>query len=317
MSTHYHSCTLCEATCGIAVTVEDGRVVGIRGDAADPFSQGYICPKATALADLRDDPDRLRHPVVRTGDDWREVGWDEAFDLVGRRLREVRAKYGKHALAVYQGNPTVHNLGLVTYGQLVFRGLGTRNLFSANSVDALPHMLAARLMLGHQLLMPVPDIDRTDLFGCLGANPAVSNGSIMTAPNVRGRLKAIRERGGRVVVVDPRRTETAALADRHLFLRPGTDALLLLSLVHVLFAEHLVRTGRLGRYLSGVDALRSASAHFAPETTALATGVPLDDVRWLARALAATPRAVLYGRSARARRSSVGSRPGSSWPSTR
>jgi anaerobic selenocysteine-containing dehydrogenase len=295
-TTHFHTCTLCEATCGIAVTVDGDQVVDIRGDADDPFSRGYLCPKATALADLQHDPDRLRRPVVRAGDSWRETGWDEAFDLVGTRLREVRARHGKDAVAVYQGNPSAHNLGLMTYGQALFRSLGTRNLYSATSVDQLPHMLAALLVLGNQVLMPVPDVDRTDLFVCLGANPAVSNGSIMTAPNVRARLKAIRARGGRVVVIDPRRTETAALADRHLFLRPGTDALLLLSVVAVLFAENLVRLGRLRRYVSGVDGLRSAAANFAPELTAAATGVAPEDVRWLARSLADTPRAVLYGR---------------------
>ncbi len=294
--THFHTCTLCEATCGISVTVDGDRVVDIRGDEDDPFSRGYICPKATALADLRHDPDRLRRPMVRAGNDWREVGWDEAFDLVGRRLREIRSAHGPDSLAVYQGNPSAHNLGLLTYGQLLFRNLGTRNLFSATSVDQLPQMLAAYLMLGNQVLMPVPDIDRTDLFVCLGGNPAVSNGSVMTAPNVRARLKAIRARGGRVVVIDPRRTETAALADRHLFLRPGTDALLLLSVVQVIFAEDLVRLGRLRRHVSGVDALRSAASGFPPEATAAATGVEPDELRWLARSLATTPRAVLYGR---------------------
>jgi anaerobic selenocysteine-containing dehydrogenase len=294
--THVHTCTLCEATCGITVSVAGGRVVDIRGDADDPFSRGYICPKATALADLQHDPDRLRRPVVRAGSDWREVGWDEAFDLVGRRLGEIRAAHGPDALAVYQGNPSAHNLGLLTYGQLLFRNLGTRNLFSATSVDQLPQMLAAYLMLGNQVLMPVPDIDRTDLFVCLGGNPLVSNGSVMTAPNVRARLKAIGARGGQVVVIDPRRTETAAAADRHLFLRPGTDALLLLSVVHALFAEDLVRLGRLRPHVSGVDALRSAASGFPAEATSAVTGVAPDDVRRLARSLATTPRAVLYGR---------------------
>jgi len=296
VTTHFHTCTLCEATCGIAVTVDGGRVLDIRGDEDDPFSRGYICPKATALADLQHDPDRLRRPLRRAGDTWHEVAWDEAFDLVGSRLREVRGRYGADAVAVYQGNPSAHNLGLLTYGQVLFRGLGTRNLFSATSVDQLPQMLASFLMLGNQVLLPVPDIDRTDLFVCLGANPAVSNGSIMTAPNVRARLKAIRARGGQVVVIDPRRTETAALADRHLFVRPGTDALLLLSIVNVLFAEDLIRLGRLARYVSGVDGLRSAAENFGPDVTFAATGVEPDDVRWLARSLADTPRAVLYGR---------------------
>jgi anaerobic selenocysteine-containing dehydrogenase len=296
---------LCEATCGIEVTsqlTEDGpAVLAVRGDQSDPFSKGYICPKATALADLHHDPDRLRRPLVRTGSGsggprWREAGWDEAFELVARRLDEVRADHGRHAIGVYQGNPTAHNLGLIMYGQLLFRGLGTRNLFSATSIDQLPHMLAALLLFGHQLLMPVPDVDRCDLFVCLGGNPAASNGSIMTAPNIRARLRAIRDRGGRVVVIDPRRTETAALATEHLFIRPGTDAMLLLSVVHVLFAENLVRLRRLAPFVAGVNALRAAAADFPPEETAAATGIDPADVRSLARGLAGTERAVVYGR---------------------
>jgi len=285
------------------VTASAGRVVAVRGDRDDPFSGGYICPKATALADLHHDPDRLRTPLVRTtetagrrGTGWRETGWDEAFDLVGRRLAAIRAEHGPDSIGVYQGNPTAHNLGLMTYGQLLFRSLGTRNLFSATSIDQLPHMLAALLTFGHQLLMPVPDVDRCDLFVCLGGNPAVSNGSIMTAPNIRDRLRAIRARGGRVVVIDPRRTETADLAGEHLFIRPGTDALLLLSIVHVLFADDLVRTGALRPLLSGLDAVRAAATGFPPEATAPATGVGPARVRELARALSGTPRAVVYGR---------------------
>ncbi|EHR48574.1 anaerobic dehydrogenase, typically selenocysteine-containing [Saccharomonospora marina XMU15] len=292
-TTHHHSCTLCEATCGITVTVADDRVVGIRGDSDDPVSAGYICPKATALADLHHDPDRLRRPLVRGGvDEWFEVSWPAAIELAAAGLRDVRQRHGKHALAVYQGNPTAHNLGLITYGQPFFRALRTPNLYSATSADQLPHMLAALQMFGHQLLMPVPDIDRTDLFVCLGANPAVSNGSIMTAPNVRSRLKRVR----RVVVFDPRRTETADLADEHVFIRPGTDALLLLSLVNVLFTEHLVCTGRLTPRLTGLEILRVACRDFTPERTAAVTGVDPARVRALARELATTPRAVVYGR---------------------
>jgi anaerobic selenocysteine-containing dehydrogenase len=293
-TTHYRSCTLCEAGCGIAVTVDGDRVVDVRGDDDDPFSRGYICPKATALADLHDDPDRLRHPMVRDGASWREVGWDEAYDLVAARLRAVREAHGVHALAVYQGNPTAHNLGLLTYGQLLLRTLGTRNMYSATSLDQLPHMLAALLMFGNQLLMPVPDIDRCDLFICLGANPLASNGSLMTAPDVRGRLKAIQQRGGRVVVIDPRRTETAERADRHLFLRPGTDAVLLLAIAHVLFAEDRVTLGRLAA--TGVDELRSLALPWSPERAFAITGVAAADIRELARSLATTRRAVLYGR---------------------
>jgi len=293
-TTHYRSCTLCEAGCGIAVTVDGDRVVDVRGDDDDPFSRGYICPKATALADLHDDPDRLRHPVVRDGASWRRVEWEEAFDLVAARLRAVRDAHGKHALAAYYGNPTAHNLGLMTYGLLLLRTLGTRNVYSATSLDQLPHMLAALLMFGNQLLMPVPDIDRTDLFICLGANPLASNGSLMTAPDVRGRLKAIQQRGGRVVVIDPRRTETAERADRHLFLRPGTDAVLLLGIAHVLFAEDRVTLGRLAA--TGVDTLRGIAERWTPERAAAVTGVAATDIRELARGLASTRRAVLYGR---------------------
>ncbi|MEZ4366765.1 MAG: molybdopterin-dependent oxidoreductase [Kofleriaceae bacterium] len=300
---HYPICPLCEATCGLAVDVDGDRVASIRGDADDPFSRGYLCPKATALADLHHDPDRLRTPLVRTSGRheppaWRDATWDEALGLVASRLAAIRAEHGADAVGAYIGNPGVHNLGLLTHGLALTRSLGSRNLYSAASVDQLPHMLAALLMFGNQLLMPVPDLDRTDLLIVLGGNPAASNGSIMTAPDVMGRLAAIRARGGQVVVIDPRRTETARDADRHLFIRPGTDALLLWSIVHVLFAEERLRLGRLGRFVDGVDALRAAAADaaLAPEATAAATGIAADDVRELARALAETPRAVLYGR---------------------
>ncbi|HEY0993388.1 MAG TPA: molybdopterin oxidoreductase family protein [Kofleriaceae bacterium] len=293
-TTVYRACPLCEATCGIAITIDGDRVVSVRGDDADPFSRGYVCPKAAALADLHHDPDRLQRPVVRDGSAWRTVEWDEAFDLVARRLREIRAAHGNDAIAVYQGNPTAHNLGLMTYGQILLRTFRTRNMYSATSLDQLPHMLAALLMFGNQLLMAVPDVDRSDLFVCLGANPLASNGSIMTAPDMRRRLKAIRERGGRVVVIDPRRTETAARADQHLFLRPGTDAVLLLAMIETVFAEQLARTGRVP--VSGVDELRRVAADWPAERAAPITGVAAADIRELARALATTPRAVLYGR---------------------
>jgi anaerobic selenocysteine-containing dehydrogenase len=293
-TTVYRSCPLCEATCGVAITVDGDRVVSVRGDEADPFSKGYICPKGTALGDLHHDPDRLQRPVVRDGGTWRPVEWEAAFDLVATRLREVRDAHGKDAIGVYQGNPTAHNLGLMTYGQLLLRSLGTQNQFSATSLDQLPHMLAALLMFGNQLLMPVPDIDRCELFVCLGANPLASNGSLMTAPDVKGRLKAIRDRGGRVIVIDPRRTETAAKADRHVFIRPGTDAVLLLAMVQVIFAEELVATGRLP--VTGVADLRRVAMAWTPERAAPITGIAAADLRELARALATTPRAVLYGR---------------------
>ncbi len=293
--THHRSCTLCEAACGIAIELDGSRVVSIRGDDADPFSKGYLCPKATALADLHTDPDRLRHPMVREGTTWREVGWDEAFDLVAARIAAVQTAHGKDAVAVYQGNPTVHNLGLLTFGQLLFGKLGTRHNYSATSADQLPHLLAAFAMFGDALLIPVPDIDRTEFFLCLGGNPLVSNGSIMTAPDMRGRLKALRARGGKVVVVDPRRTETADAADRHLFLRPGTDALFLLAMLHVIFAERLARPGRVGTFLDGLDELEQAAREFSPEATSAVTGVAPAELRALVREFAAA-RGVVYGR---------------------
>ena len=250
----------------------------VRGDDADPFSKGYICPKGTALADLHDDPDRLRRPLRRDGSTWTEIGWDEAFDLVATKLDGIRRAYGKDAVAVYQGNPTVHNLGLVTFGQLLFRTLGTRNAYSATSLDQLPHMLAALQMFGNQVLMPVPDIDRTDLFICLGANPLASNGSIMTAPDVRARLKAIRDRGGQVIVLDPRRTETAEKADRHVFLRPGTDAVLLLAMIHTVFAENLASTRHVP--VDGLDELRAASDAWPADRAAAPARAPSSDA-WL------------------------------------
>ena len=294
--THYRTCTLCEATCGIAIEVEGERVVSIRGDADDPFSRGYICPKAVALQDIHADPERLRRPLRRTARGFEEVSWDEALDEAARRLHEVQRDHGRPAAAVYLGNPSVHGHGKVLGAQLLLRGLRSPNRFSATSADQLPHMLAALQMFGHQLLLPVPDVDRTSFFLVLGANPLASNGSLMTAPGIERRLKALRARGGTLVVVDPRRTETAALATRHLAIRPGTDAFLLLALLHVLFAEDLARPGRLGEFSHGLSDLGTAARPWSPERVAPLTGLAAEDVRALARDLAAAPSAAIYGR---------------------
>jgi anaerobic selenocysteine-containing dehydrogenase len=295
-ATAHRSCPLCEATCGVTIERDGDRVVAVRGDEADPFSRGYVCPKGTALGDLHHDPDRLRRPLRRDGDRWIELPWDEALDLVATRLDAVRAAHGRHALGVYVGNPAVHNLGLLTFGQLLLRSLRTRNAFSATSMDQLPHMLAALELFGDQLLMPVPDLDRTDLLICLGANPLASNGSIMTAPDVRGRLAELRRRGGKVIVLDPRRTETAERADRHLPLRPGTDAVLLLAMLNVVFAEGLADLRHLADHALGLAALRTAALPWTPARAATITGVAAEDITRLTRDLATTPRAVLYGR---------------------
>jgi anaerobic selenocysteine-containing dehydrogenase len=292
----FATCNLCEAICGIVVETDGDRVVSIRGDEEDPFSRGHICPKAAALKDLHEDPDRLRRPVQRVGSEWREMEWDEALDMVVARLREVQRAHGRDAVAVYQGNPTVHSLGAMMFGPTFVRELRTKNRFSATSVDQLPHMLAAMAMFGHQFLIPIPDIDRTDFLLVFGANPVASNGSLMTAPDVARRIRAIRERGGRVVVVDPRRTETAEIASEHHFIRPGRDALVLMAMVHTLFAEDLVRTGALSTFLDGAGAVRAAAQPFSPERVSAAAGMPAETIRALARGFAKAERASLHGR---------------------
>jgi anaerobic selenocysteine-containing dehydrogenase len=294
--TDFGICPLCEAICGIAVEHDGRRILSIRGDPDDPFSRGHVCPKAVALRDVHEDPDRVRRPLRRRGDTWEEIGWDEALDEVGRRIAEVQRAHGRDAVALYYGNPTGHSyaamLTLLTFAQM----LGTRNLYSSNSVDALPRMLTSALLYGNLAVIPVPDLDRTDFLLVLGANPVVSNGSIMTAPDVAGRLKALRARGGRLVVVDPRRTETAALADAHHFIRPGTDALLLAAMLHTLFAEGRVRPGRLESMLEGLHEIRERLAPFAPARVSAAVGIAAEDVAKLARDFAAAPSAVCYGR---------------------
>lgn len=296
MKQHFRTCTLCEAMCGVVVEVEDARVTTIRGDRDDPFSRGHICPKAMALKDLHEDPDRLRRPMRREGATWSEISWDEAFDDAARRLRAVQDAHGRDAVALYQGNPTVHNYGTMLFSPPFARALRTKNTYSATSADQLPHMLAAYAMFGHQLLLPIPDLDRTDFLLVVGANPVVSNGSLMTAPDVTKRLRAIRERGGRIVVVDPRRTETAEIADAHHFVRPGGDAFLLLGMLHTIFDDGRVRLGRCAPFTDGLDDVRAIAMRFAPERVAARAGIAAETIRELARAFASAERAVAYGR---------------------
>jgi len=293
---HYRTCHLCEAICGVEIRVRGERIVSIRGDERDAFSRGHICPKAVALKDVHEDPDRLRHPVRRTASGWQRVSWDEALDEAAARLVEIQARHGHDAVATYFGNPQVHSYSALLGGTQLARVLRTRNRYTATSVDQLPHHFAAYFMFGHQLLLPVPDLDRTRFLLVIGANPVVSNGSLMTAPDVARRIKAVRQRGGQVVVVDPRRTETARIADAHHFIRPGSDALLLLGLLNVIFGEGLDRPGRLADFADGLDTLREVCSGYPPEQIAAATGIAAADIRGLAQSFATAESAVCYGR---------------------
>jgi anaerobic selenocysteine-containing dehydrogenase len=295
-SVHYRNCNLCEAICGIEIRVEGNEHLNIRGDKDDPFSRGYICPKAVALQDFHYDKDRLKHPVRRTARGWERISWNEAFNEVAQNLKHIRAQHGRNSIATYLGNPTVHNYGALLFAPGFLRSLRTRNKFSATSVDQLAHHLAGYLMFGHQLLLPVPDVDRTKFFLILGANPAASNGSMMTAPGMSRRLQAIRERGGRVVLIDPRYNETARYADPHIFIRPGTDVLLLLAILHVLFDEKLTHLDQLGSFTKGIETVAQLAADFAPERIASTTGIDSTQIRALAREFAAAESAVCYGR---------------------
>ncbi|MFK7991041.1 MAG: molybdopterin oxidoreductase family protein [Sandaracinaceae bacterium] len=295
MTIHHRTCPLCEAMCGLTIETEGTRITSIRGDRDDPLSRGFLCPKGPALKALQEDPDRLTKPVKRVDGRFVEIGWEEALDLAAEGLHRVREAHGRNAVAVYVGNPTVHNLGASVFAPTLIKALRTKNRFSATSVDQLPHHLAAYLMFGHQFLIPVPDVDHTTHMLILGANPLASNGSLMSAPNMRGRLKAIQSRGGKVVVVDPRRTETAKLADAHHFIRPGTDAWLLAAI-----AKHALSHGRglgpLAAHTAGLGRLAPALAPFGFEEAAKHTGIAAEAIEAMARALCEAPRAICYGR---------------------
>ncbi|SED38240.1 Anaerobic selenocysteine-containing dehydrogenase [Nocardioides exalbidus] len=293
-------CNLCEAICGLEITIEGREVVGVRGNPADPLSRGHVCPKGVAIGDVYADPDRLRRPVKRVGEGagatWQEIGWDEAFDLVADRLAATINEHGDDALGVYLGNPNAHSLGAMTHGTAMFKSFRTRNRYSATSVDQLPHQLVAHLMFGHQLFLPVPDIDRTSWFLVIGANPMASNGSLMTVPDFPQRVRDLRSRGGRMVVLDPRRTETAKVADEHHFVRPGTDAWVLLALLQVLTTELADQLPPAPAYAEGLDTVVGLVADFTPERAEAMSGLPADVVRRLARELVAADGGVVYSR---------------------
>ena len=289
-------CPFCEACCGLELTITDGKVTRIRGDGADVFSRGYLCPKGVAIKDLHEDPDRLRQPLIKRSGRHVPVTWDEAFAEIERRLPPIIAQHGRDSVALVIGNPTVHKTSLLMYVQRLGRVLGTSNVFTASTLDQMPKQLSNGLMFGDWLSFPVPDIERTDLLLVLGANPIVSNGSLWTVPNFRDKAKALRARGGRIIVIDPRRTETAEAADQHIFIRPGGDVFFLLGLVDTLFAENLVRLGRLEKHVAGLEDLRTAIAAFSAEKVAERCGIPSTTIRSLAREVATANRAAVYGR---------------------
>ncbi|MFD4574366.1 molybdopterin-dependent oxidoreductase [Streptomyces sp. NPDC058417] len=289
-------CPLCEATCGLTLTVEGTAVTGARGDREDVFSKGFICPKGAAFGAVDGDPDRLRGPLVRRDGELREATWAEAFDAVAAGIRPLVERYGPHAVGVVLGNPNVHTMAGALYPPVLLAGLGTRSLFTASTVDQMPKHVSSGLLFGDANAIPVPDLDRTDHLLLIGANPLESNGSLCTAPDFPGRLKALRGRGGTLTVVDPRRTRTARLADRHVAVRPGTDALLLAAMTQVLFAEGLVDLGELTPHVQGVDELRDATRDYTPEAVAAACDLDAALIRTLARELAAAPTAAVYAR---------------------
>jgi anaerobic selenocysteine-containing dehydrogenase len=294
--THIRTCPLCEAMCGLRVSVSEGRVSQIRADEEDVWSKGYICPKGAALGALQHDPDRLRAPLIRDGDGFREASWSEAFAEVERLLRPVVEANGIGAVTAYIGNPTAHNFSLSRYVGAFVGMAGLPVIYSAGTVDQWPKNISSALMYGDMWSIPTPDIDRTDHLIILGANPSASQGSLLAAADLSHRLDAIRSRGGKVIVIDPRRTKTAERADEWIPIRPGTDAALMLAMVQVLFADGLVDLGKLAPRTLGVEEIESLSRDFTPEAVAETCQIPADTIRRLARDLAAAERAAVYGR---------------------
>ncbi len=292
----YATCPLCEATCGLEIETHGREIITIRGDAQDVFSHGYICPKAYSLKELHADPDCIREPMVRKGDQWMKVSWDDAFAEIERGLMPVLQEYGRDALAIYVGNPNAHNIASLLYLPALLQTARTHNFFSASTVDQMPKHVSAGLMFGTLFSIPVPDLERTQYLLLLGANPLVSNGSLMTAPDMRGRLRRLRQRGGKIVVIDPYRTRTAQEADEHHFIRPGHDAHFLFALVHTLFEEELVAPGKLADHIAGLEEVRILAEPFTLERVATTCGIAATTIREIARELAAAPRAAVYGR---------------------
>ena len=294
--THYRTCPLCEVMCGLEIQTTGDRVTRVRGDRDDPWSKGYLCAKGAALGHLHHDPDRLRVPLVRDGDQWREVTWDQAFTRCEELLAPIVEQDGMRAVTAYIGNPAVHNYSLSRYTGAVASIPRMPVIWSAGTVDQWPKNVACASLFGNAWAIPVPDVPRTDLFVVMGANPHASQGSLLSCPDLLGEIDQIRARGGRTIVIDPRRTGTAERADEWIPIIPGSDAAFLLAIINVLDDEALIDLGTLAGRVRGVDEVLAAARDFSPDTVAECCGVPADRIRTLARDLASTPRAVVYGR---------------------
>ncbi len=296
VKTHYRTCNLCEAMCGLEIKYQDKNIISIKGDKNDPLSNGHICPKATALQDLYEDPDRLKTPIKRTENGWISISWEEAYDEVTSNIRRIQKENGVNSIGSYRGNPTVHNTGLTLFAGSFLQSIGSNQVYTATSVDQLPHHFASLMMFGHYLLFPIPDIDRTDFMLIIGGNPAVSNGSIMTSPDFSKRLKSIKKQGGKVVVIDPRFTETSKIANTHHYIKPGTDALLLLALLNVIFEENLTSERRIRDISNGWKTISEHVKQYPPESISEIIGINSDEIKNLAREFATSKTAVCYGR---------------------
>ncbi len=298
---HLRACHLCEAICGLRISVENGKVIGIKGDPEDPLSRGHICPKAIALKDLHEDKDRLRLPIRKKIDkagliSWEEIGWDEALEETALALVKTLNSYGVDAIGAYFGNPSVHNYGMLTHQNNLFRFFRTKNRFSATSVDQLPHHLVSMWMFGHKSLFPIPDIDRSDYFLMLGANPLASNGSMWTVPDIKNRIKSFKSRGGKLIVIDPRKTETAKVASEHFFIKPGTDVILLAAVLRILIFDLGADGVELKSIIRGLDKVKICLEKFKPEWAETVTGIGANIIRRIAKELYDAPSAICYGR---------------------
>jgi len=295
-TTKYGICPICGSACGLVVEIEDGRITKVTGDREDPHSRGFVCPKGRSLKHQHTDPDRVVEPIRRDGDSWSPVGWDEAIGDIADRIVKVQKKYGRDSLAMYVGDGATHSYKALMATAAFVGATGTKNLYTANSMDTLPRMLASKLFYGNSGVLPIPDVERTGYLLVIGSNPVVSNGSVMTAPGFARYIRDIQKRGGKVVVVDPRRNETAEKSGEHYFIRPETDVFFLLALMNVIFEEKLDRPGALKSRIRGYAALKRRARDFTPERASRLTGIPAGNIRRIAREFSGADTAVCYGR---------------------